>query len=303
MIPNWAKLKNYKIKQKLLLTYPPLIALSILVVSAFAIMLSIELFREKAITYSQNILRQISYNIDTQLSRIDQDTVIFYQNHDVTEFFSAGSGYSSDSSAYFQTARKIREFLTNFLISHQNVESIYLINNLGEVVSTSDTLDKEQSPLYYHERAVEGDGRIVWLATKTSSIGNRVIPAVREIFDTSTLNRNGTILLHLKESAVSDLLEKEYVGNNVTMVLIDRDGNVVSSKDKDQLGTQIDAGIAGLIEQSDLPEGYFFRVGQGARAYYNFYKSEFTHWTYLYRIPSQDLFAGYENIQRCSAGC
>lgn len=54
-----------------------MIALSILVVSMFAIVLTIELFQEKSITYSENILKQISYNLDTQLSRIDQDTVIF----------------------------------------------------------------------------------------------------------------------------------------------------------------------------------------------------------------------------------
>jgi two-component system sensor histidine kinase YesM len=295
LIPNWLKLENYKISHKLLLTYPPLIALSILVVSMFAIVLSIELFREKSITYSENMLKQISYNIDTQLSRIDQDTVIFYQNRDVTDFFA--SGLDPNSSEYFQTLRKIRDFLTNFLISHQNVESIYLMNNKADIVSTSDTLGQEESPIYYHEKAMEGDGRIVWLKTKQSAIGNLVIPAVREIFDAS-LNRNGTILLHLKESAVSDMLGEDNVGKNVSLAIVDRSGYVISSSNKKQLGTSIDSGMLDSISNMSDTDTYFFQKEEGVKVYYNVYKSSFTNWTFLFRIPSKDLFSGYEIVQK-----
>jgi two-component system sensor histidine kinase YesM len=296
LFPKWMKLKNYRIEQKLLLTYPPLIALSILVVSTFAILLSVELFREKSISFSENMLKQISYNIDTQLSRIDQDTVIFYQSHDVTDFFA--SGLDPQSSAYYQSLRKIREFLTNFLISHQNVETIYLINNIGEVVSTSDTMDRENTPTYYSEKALEGDGRIVWLRPKQSMIGNRVIPAVREIFDTSTLNRNGTLLLHLKENSISSLLEEEHIGNNISMMVIDRSGYVISSNVKNQLGTSIDNDILNSVAETDGIGGYFFREEDGEKVYYNFYKSSFTNWIYLFRIPGKELFSGYDIVQK-----
>ncbi|TVX99391.1 sensor histidine kinase [Paenibacillus cremeus] len=292
---SWANLKNYKIEHKLVLTYPPLIALSILVVSTFCIMLSIDLFREKSISYSENILKQISFNIDTQLSRIDQDTMIFYQNHDVTDYFA--SKMDSSSSDYFQFLRKLQEFLTNFLISHQNVESIYLINNEGEVVSTSSDILNYESPKFYNEKALEGDGRMVWLETKTSSMGNNVIPAVRQIVNTTTMKGTGSILVNFKETSISDLLQKDYIGKKVTMVVINRTGDVISSQDKNQLGEKINPQMLENIKAQGKDEGYFFQKEGSERVYYNFYQSSFTQWIYLYRIPSTDLFSGYEKVQ------
>ena len=58
------QLKNYKIKQKLLYTYAILIVVSILVVSTFAIYFSMALYKEKAISYSLNMMKQISHNTD-----------------------------------------------------------------------------------------------------------------------------------------------------------------------------------------------------------------------------------------------
>lgn len=284
-VPKWLDLKNYRIEKKLLLTYPFLIIASIVVVSTFAIFFSMELFKEKTITYTQNILKQISNNMDTQLTRIDQDTYIFIQDNNIRSFFV--SELKPGSPEYYLLRTKIQDFLTNFLLSHSNIESIYLIHNKGEVISTSNTLDSSNIE-QYHQQADIGDGRIVWMKTQISSIGNRVIPAVRRINDLSTLRRNGTLLIHLRESAVSNLLSQQGVELKGSVMVFDQDGYIVSSSLK-QPGTRIDRKLLAALSS---PAKYFFQKEKEGKVFYNYYKSSFTNWAYLYRIPSKELFTG-----------
>lgn len=60
---KWFDLKYLKIEHKMLLTYPLLILLSIAVVSSFAVYFSMQHLEERATTYTESILKQISHNL------------------------------------------------------------------------------------------------------------------------------------------------------------------------------------------------------------------------------------------------
>jgi two-component system sensor histidine kinase YesM len=288
---RWLHLKNYKIEHKLLLTYPMLILISILVVSTFAVYFSKQHLKQRSITYAESVLQQISFNIDSQLERIDKDSYLFFYNSDVNAFFNFRD--DKEGQAYNLLRQRIREFLINFLLTHPDLESIYLISNHDDVVTTVDSFRLEPLNDIRNQSAV-GDGKIVWLNAKMSGMGNRIVPFVRDINDLSTLETNGVLLMYYRVSAINKWLEAHDIAVRGTMAVLDRDGWVVTSDDPEEIGSTIGSQIR---ERMNRSAGDFFVQEKKGNVFYVYYKSEFTNWTYLYRIPEEELFQGINRVR------
>lgn len=288
---NVLHLKNYKIKQKLLYSYTLLIIASIVIVSTFAIYFSMRLHKEKAISYSLNTMKQISHNTDIQLTTLDKNTYIFLTDQKVNRFFN--SYYDMGSADYYKLRNELQSFLSNFILTNNNIESVYLINHQGDVVTTGDYWDIT-NPEYYHQEAAIGQGSLVWLKTKTSPMGNRVIPVVRQIVDLSTLKSNGTLLLHFREGAIRTLLDNEFLRNEGSIIVIDPEGSIVSSKEMDDEHRTIDPNLQQSIVDS---KDYFFYKDELGDYFYSFYQSNYTNWTYLFKIPRSYLFDGINHAR------
>jgi len=280
---GWFRLKNHKIERKLLLTYPLLIIISITVVSVFAIYFSMFLFREKSKDNFQNILKQISFNMDTQLKQQDLDTYLFIQDLEVKRFFNSGG--LPDSPESYQLKINLRNLLTNYLLSHSNIERVVLINNRNEIVSNTD----EPLPLAldeYRKGAVQGDGKMVWMNSQILPEGKVVIPVLRQINDLSTLKNNGVLLLFVKEKIFRN---SDFNGE---LVVLGKDGYVISSNDVQKTGKKYtdweDTAFSG-------PTGSFVDKTNGI--FLNYYKSEYTNWIYLFSIPTKELYSGIEIVR------
>ncbi|WP_262683095.1 sensor histidine kinase [Paenibacillus baimaensis] len=280
---RWFQLKNHKIEMKLLLTYPLLIIVSITVVSVFAIYFSMFLFREKSQDNFQNILKQISYNMDTQLKQQDLDTYLFIQDLKVKRFFDSSN--MADSPESVQLKIDLRNLLTNYLLSHSNIERIVLINNHDEIVSNTD----EPIPLSladYHQAAARGDGKMVWMKTQIWPENKVVIPVLRQIKDLSTLKNNGVLLLFFKEKIFKN---SDFKGN---LRVLEQDNYVISSNFSDQIGSQYSLQNVNALSGST---GSFVDTSKGM--FFSYYKSEYTYWTYLFSIPTKELYSGIEVVR------
>lgn len=282
--PVWGlfKLKNYTIEKKLLLTYPVLIIISITVVSTFAIYFSMNLFREKSKDNFINVLKQISYNMDTQLKQQDLDTYLFIQDLEVKRFFQSRA--LSNSPGAIQLKSSLRNLLTNYLLSHSNIERIVLINNNDDIVSNTDepiqlSLDE------YREKAAIGDGKMVWMNTQTYPGGKVVIPLVREINDLSSLRSNGVLLLFVKDKIFRN---SDFQGE---LDVLEQDGYVLSSNDPAKIGKIYDMQNVSVFKGD---RGAF--VDKAGQYFFNYYKSEYTNWIYLFSIRTKVLYSGIEIV-------
>lgn len=280
---RWFQLKNYKIENKLLLTYPLLIIVSITVVSTFAIYFSMYLFQGKSKDNFQNVLKQISYNMDMQLKQQDLDTYLFIQDLEVKRFFNSNG--IADSPESVQLKIDLRNLLTNYLLSHSNIERIVLINNHDEIVSNTD----EPFPLSlaeYRQTAARGDGKMVWMKTQIWPDDKVVIPVLRQINDLSTLKSNGVLLLFVKEKIFRN---SDFKGD---LHVLEQDNYIISSNHADQIGSSytlpnVSAFLSDTGSFVDKADGMFF----------SYYKSEYTHWTYLFSIPTKELYSGIEVVR------
>lgn len=292
---SWIDLKNYKIEHKLLLTYPLLILISIIVVSTFTIYFSMQHLEERATTYAETILKQISHNIDNELSRIDKDTYVFFHNYDVKDFFK--SAYPENSQEFNEMYYRLRQFQTNFLLTHPNIESIYLINSHNEVMTTSNRAEVTGRD-EIRRQAATGNGRVVWLPAKMSTIGNAVVPFARDIKDLSTLETNGVLLVNYYVSAFHSVLSDHDIGVKGDLFVLDTDGTVVVSpsgeEPTEQFGKRMDAEMLAKINSA---QGSFTQEEADGIFHYVYYTSEFTNWKYLFRMNQSELYHGIERVR------
>lgn len=283
----WVRLENHKIKNKLLLTYPPLIAVSILLVSAYSTIIGMNLMKEKTIAYMQNIMQHVSRNIDIQLQRIDQDSLLFFQNNEIYRFFTYDKPINT--SDYFELRFNTETFLTNFLISHPNIESIYLISRDDRIVETVVGGLNSNDIALFKEAASKGSGKTIWLKTITSKQGNQVIPVVREINDFKTIKPIGTIVMYFRENNLSNMLYDQDLTIKGEIKVIDSQGNVISGIKSEETPIR----DIGLMEKID--NNTFF--DKQTNYYYTYYISDYTNWTYLYRVPQSGLFHSIDTIR------
>ena len=92
-------------------------------------------------------------------------------------------------------------------------------------------------------------------------------------------------------SAIGTLLDNHFLGDEGTIVVIDPQGSIVSSKNADLFGSSIDLNVFQNIKAA---EEYFFFEDETDNSFYTFYQSNYTNWTYLYKIPREYLFAGMD---------
>jgi two-component system, sensor histidine kinase YesM len=285
-------LKNYKIRHKLLLTYPILIIVSICLVSVSSIYISREQMKDKTMAYAQTINSRISNTIDVQLKRVDQDSIQFLHNDNVVRFL------AGEENDYYQLT-SIYNTLTSFLISHSDVESIFLINHNGQQISSSqEVLGSEDVEEFVSEAAV-GDGKSVWLKTRTSSFGNRVIPITRQINDLTTIKPLGTLVIFFKENAINYLMKGQDLNIDGELVVLDPEGYIISSQNPADIGQIYDTEI---FEQLKLRSGYFFSEGK-EKYFYNYDQSQLTNWNYLYKFPEREIFSGTHIVRNWVLTC
>lgn len=285
---KWLHLKYYKIEQKLLMTYPVLILISILVISFFAVHFSKQLHKERSVTYANSIIKQISRNIDTQLSRVDQDSYIFYHNADVNSFYTEST--VADEQEYNRLRKRLQEFMVNFLLTHSDIESVYLISPNNQVLSTVDSLRLKELD-YYREMSNLGDGKIVWLNVEETKMGNQVIPLVRNINDLSTMETNGVLLINYRTSSINT---DHNIGIPGKLIVLDQSGVIITSDQPTEIGLEIE-----VEKKNQLTKltGDFFIQENNENTYYVYHQSEFTNWIYLYGILEKELFSGIDRVR------
>ncbi|MCQ6561349.1 cache domain-containing sensor histidine kinase [Paenibacillus mendelii] len=236
---------------------------------------------ERTLSYAQTINRHTSDTIDVQLKRLDQDTIQFFHNREVVRFL---SGKDSE----YNRLRAIMDTLTGFLISHSDVESVFLIKRNGQQINSSNIILANKDKVEFVSEAATGNGKSVWLKTRVSAQGNRVIPLVRQINDLTTIEPLGTLVLFIKENKINRLMEGQDLKIDGELVVLDPKGYIISSRNSHDIGHPYRSDI---FEQLKLPTGQFFSK-ETEKHFYHYLQSDLTSWIYLYRFPESELLSG-----------
>lgn len=273
-------LSNLKIKTKLMVTNSILICLLVAAIGTFVYYHSVRIIRDKSINYTLGILEQIRNNIDITQEQINQATYIVFSNRTVLNTLQYGKS-SLIWNDPVQPVTGVERILSDFMLSRQDIESVFLLGKNHTHFGTSYPLpDFTYTELY--QKAKIGDGRLVWLDVDKE---RELIPAVR-LINNVNIQPVGVMLFNIRESSIRKVLSEQMSKMNGQVYILNRNGNIVSSSDQKLLGTRLDTRI---LKQIGPQEGFFINTIDKQQSIVIYYPSRFNDWKFVSVIPMHEI--------------
>lgn len=180
--------------------------------------------------------------LNQQLNELVQISTMLYTNQRLLDLLN--SEKSDSASENFKRESEIRDILLNITNSRPDLETVSVINESGEIISTDRTVSDEAKP---HEEAwfqevLEASGDLVWIPTHHEPLLEGIDQrwatfSVARSFNAITSIGRYVFLFDVRETSLSELLREMEISETGTIRIVDRDGNVISSLNEDELGT------------------------------------------------------------------
>lgn len=268
-------LRNFKIRNKIIITFSLMIILFISSISYFYYFYSTNLLTEKSVSYTRGILEQISNNIDINLKQIEMSSRIISYNVSVLNTLKYGRSRLLDN--YSIDSFNLKTLLYDVMFSRNDISSICVYDRSGNQWNTVEkNLNVDFDSLY--KQAEKGDGKFIFLETELST---RDIPAVRLIRDMN-IEPVGIMVVNIRESSIKEIFSKEIEKMKGEVYVTNEENKILSSTNSSHIGTVIDSSIADKLEDKS---GYTLETIDGEKCIITYYPSGYNRWKYISVIP------------------
>lgn len=163
----------------------------------------------------------------------------------------------TDDYSKYLLAGNITSTIYNKILYNDVVESVFVVSNQGEVVSVIKSLATYGVEGVDTKRIFDNQGTPVWLGIEPER-GCLLMGA--EVNSVVTQRSLGYVVINVSERYVSSIFaDMEFAGSG-TIAIIDEQMQIISSRDKDLLGTVLPDDYAGILRPgvaSDLHEKTF----------------------------------------------
>lgn len=154
-----------------------------------------------------------------------------------------------------------------------------------------DYKDKKEPVSFINTRLLTPSG---WTAGTGVYITSYIYPITPYIS-----SMDGAIVMNLKESAVSQMINGSLNGKSGNVQIIDTDGEIVSDIDSGQLCRNVGKQeYARRILDSKKSAGYFICTVNSTRTLVSYYKTGMNNWIYVGKFPIHNLMDQQKVIQR-----
>ncbi|MBP1964215.1 helix-turn-helix domain-containing protein [Paenibacillus aceris] len=242
------------------------------------------------------LLHLSQQKIEMMLHEIDTSTINFIQEPDV-EFFLNGR-YANDELRlnYF---RILNTRFKTLMFANSNISSFYLYSLANKSLLTDATFSDESSfyDMAWHDAYVNMKGYQEWLdtrkVTEVSSgleIEKNMITLVRTYPLISLPQfRKGAIIVNVAESTLSNLIQDVDQQRAGQTLVINDQGTVISSQNKDHLFHTIGT-IPGAPKLSELKDNGYITKHTKSGSYTTFYlTSNYNGWKYISIVPDPEM--------------
>ncbi|WP_342046790.1 cache domain-containing sensor histidine kinase [Bacillus sp. OTU530] len=287
IINQWWRLKNYRLRTRLIITYIllTLVPMTILLyISYHQYMKSIE---ERVGEYIPKVLDQANSNIDKQMSELENLPELLYNSSQVLSIL------RKDSYLYQSNLHNDR-FLVNSYLSRTYLTDKSPI--LGIFVWSKDRLFSSTKVSYsgFHKAPNFREAESIVLQNETDLAFQGKPPFFlmsKQIQDFENRKNIGTISLAVQLSFIGDILMEIKDQNKAEMWVMNQQGRVIYHTNHEQIGTVED------INQYPITNGSFTSYKNGERQLVSVSKSEKMNWTIVHRIPVKYLTVKAELVK------
>lgn len=183
------------------------------------------------------------------------------------------------------------------------VKSIYLFNDNGFSTTSNgtylsdDVLSQVKNETWYKE-AIKNNGKSYWSVPHKDTIANdnavNTISLTRQLISSLDFKPAGLIKINIDTEVITSALKNTKVGKSGFIIIVNKDGYVISHKDSKLLGTQIKDSYFKDIAAKDSGD---FNYKMGSTPMYGvFTTSPDTGWKYIALVPTSELYSTATNI-------
>lgn len=252
---------------------------------------------ENTITYNRQLIRQVSYDIDSYIDYMENISAMFADSEDIQQFLFAENDdpeLRANIRQQFETIMKSRDDIYNLGVVCGN--NRYYINQGTDKLNPY--FDVQEQEWYQH--ALENEGTAVlsnahveyalrdyrWVITLSRSIENQTISG----------GQNGVFFVDLNYSAISDLCQNNSIGEKGLVFVLDDKGDVVYHPQQQRLyyGLKTD----NFQEIMNCPDEYLILKEGENRLLYTMHRSEKTGWTVVSAVDVNEITTSSQDAQK-----
>lgn len=257
------RLKNLPIREKLLFSFLCLIIFPVSLMGFFSFYTSSGLINNNTEQYTKDILMETGENINARLREVERLSFQIISSIPIQGALKTSNKGIEDEYEKIDIEKTIDNQLKGFLSPDMNIAAIqiislcgveYYVNPASMAFHVSDS-DKEILN--------SGKGSVHWFDTDPDS---QTIAVGRVINRLSDQERLGYVFVYLRESSIYNIYRKTELFKNGELIIVNKDGRIISYRDKGMLYSGIDEAAPGLSEDG-LKDGFTTSKVNGKRYY------------------------------------
>lgn len=287
--------KDSSIKSKLLLSYLVLIVIPLGLITWLTYNKSSKITEDNMMKITSLALDQISNSLETKLSDISKVSEAVINNYDIQEIL-VRDLQEPDIMKQVLDARKMELFLKSFQNS-RDVYRVRLFVNDGLIYANENTNFfnmKQITREPWYEQITSNSGSIHWTPSyllKYDAIeeSKSVISAVRVINNYKAFGEYiGVVCVDTLEEKIVDILQKSTLTKNGVIYIIDENGEVVSSSNRELTKAMITGGEKSYYFPSQDAKWEKIKI-DGQTMLTSYRKVKLSGWKLVAVIPLEDI--------------
>ncbi len=239
---------------------------------------------ENSVLYTKTIISQLNQNVDSYITYMDNIASVIAKSQDAYQLLYQKIG--EDAAAKEGHIKRLQEQFNTILKSRDDIRNIGLVQKDGVMLLNSGyqavNPDLDLSTQEWYTSAVDNYNQYNLTSSHVQHVikGQRpwVITLSREVHNFyGTGNSDGVVFIDLNYSAISELCDKNSIGDKGYVFILDQDGNIVYHPSQQQLYNELQTENIDIVMNADT-DTVVTGTGDDEKIY-TFSRSGTTGWT------------------------
>ncbi len=293
-----SKIHLNSIKNKMFILFIIISILPLLVITSIYYINSVSVLKDEISKSNKALLVQTINNLDNILETIE-DKIWSFKILDM-QSSNKYIGNLGDAGKYgpgqaLENLNFVMTMLANYADTNGYIDSIYLYSNSQNYLVSSSRNYKLVNNIEdydWYKRAVEGDGKVVWMATReVEDIDLRV---KKQLISATLLVKNnvgqsiGVLCINLNSDIAQHLTSYINIGETGYILISDQEGNIINHKNEKLISTNMSSFdyIKTILSNND---GYFDSNIAEENYMITYSTSYYTNWKFAAIVPSDEI--------------
>ncbi len=252
--------RNILIRYKIIIIYIPLIILPLFILGWISNYMFTEEIIKKTFINVQDDSTLIVTRINSLVSNSESCANIIVKDMNAGDIKPLFSLKDWNEALAFEKQKKILYILNYALIIFPEVESVAFIDTQNELYCTSKNMNEdydEATGSEIIERIKKSNGINLWfpMQRRTFLVGDKneaVLTVGKKVLDIDGGNMLGALILNIKEDTIASIYDKLGTSKGGNYYIVDDNGKIISSKNKNDLFRTEKAELANELFKSRL---------------------------------------------------